>query len=544
MTRPALYSDSSIRTVYAIYVVNTSLVKTSVKTALQIADGRSGGIRRANMRATVLLSLLSIGSAPVSPPSPPPPRTCDHHCASCDGTSCTNCVTANHGCTCAPLPRSPPVDAAIADALLAADGNQFYRNPDYDTVYATKVADGAITLDGDLSDWDGHAHQYRDVAFATVSGDEVIFEHYGTTWTGPEDFSVGFMLSWDSSNLYLAIEVVDDIVGASGTCYANGVQTAFEVAGAQGSASPGMLQAERSPSTAISRLQLINLGLRPESLDGNGGAFCDSQSTTTSETCCVDYELCALRARETASGVDALTHAASTARWQVAARWLPEAVPHRGVARRGHRRHDVRACLRDCRPPRHLDGACRPVEGRASLRLLVPGQRGHGCSAWMGGADRPPSRPPRTCLPPPSHSRRRIATPQAGYYPHSMVHGWNGGQKEPGKTGVVQLAAPQDGAADCLSLNFELDAETECPAGWECEGQAQVHRNGHPITGPCTQSECSFGNVLTYHGLGQQGDQYLYLGGATSPRPSPHPQGLATPAPPCHPRAPVTASFA
>jgi hypothetical protein len=175
MTRPALYSDSSIRTVYAIYVVNTSLVKTSVKTALQIADGRSGGIRRANMRATVLLSLLSIGSAPVSPPSPPPPRTCDHHCASCDGTSCTNCVTANHGCTCAPPPRSPPVDAAIADALLAADGNQFYRNPDYDTVHATKVADGAITLDGDLSDWDGHAHQYRDVAFATVSGDEVIF---------------------------------------------------------------------------------------------------------------------------------------------------------------------------------------------------------------------------------------------------------------------------------------------------------------------------------------------------------------------------------
>lgn len=66
-------------------------------------------------------------------------------------------------------------------------GNEGYRNAQFDTIYATRVPDGTIVIDGSLRDWSGHTteHCYRDVAFATESGDEVVFEaHDGGVWFG------------------------------------------------------------------------------------------------------------------------------------------------------------------------------------------------------------------------------------------------------------------------------------------------------------------------------------------------------------------------
>ena len=83
--------------------------------------------------------------------------------------------------------------------------------------------------------------------------------------------------------------MVDDVVGAGGGCYENGVQAAFEVGGPSGPSGVGMLQAQRSPSLDISRIQQLSLGLRPGNLDGAGGAFCDSRLTGDSQ-CCLSYE--------------------------------------------------------------------------------------------------------------------------------------------------------------------------------------------------------------------------------------------------------------
>ena len=117
---------------------------------------------------------------------------------SCEGVSacvsrsadgkCSNCITEGQ-CECPNGSRC----------------NDGYRNPVNDTVYASKVADGAIQIDGDLRDWT-NAHSpdrhYENVAFATSTGDIVVFEeHSGGKWFGPSDFSVSFMLAWDQGQL-------------------------------------------------------------------------------------------------------------------------------------------------------------------------------------------------------------------------------------------------------------------------------------------------------------------------------------------------------
>ena len=57
-------------------------------------------------------------------------------------------------------------------------------------------------------------------------------------------------------------------VQAGNNCYDNGIQAGFEVAGVDGPAGVGMLQAERSKDIKVSALQLLNLGLRPQQVTG------------------------------------------------------------------------------------------------------------------------------------------------------------------------------------------------------------------------------------------------------------------------------------
>ncbi len=118
----------------------------------------------------------------------------------CLDAPCHNCLTSGQ-CTEDRCTSSVPCK------------NLGYRNAQNDTIFASHIADGQITIDGDLQDWVGHAMErcYENVAFADKDGNEVVFESYGDgTWFGAADFSVRFMLRWDASNLYLAAEATDD----------------------------------------------------------------------------------------------------------------------------------------------------------------------------------------------------------------------------------------------------------------------------------------------------------------------------------------------
>jgi len=89
-------------------------------------------------------------------------------------------------------------------------------------------------------------------------------------------------VSWDEDNLYLAADVTDELLRVSSTCYKNGMQVGIEVGGS-GAKMEGMLQAERSTSLDISRLRLLNVGLKP------GQSSC-STALDESGSCCVQYE--------------------------------------------------------------------------------------------------------------------------------------------------------------------------------------------------------------------------------------------------------------
>ena len=108
----------------------------------------------------------------------------DHSCTAADtcfsrnpnNNQCSNCVPST--CT---------------------SGNEGYRNPKNDTVYASRVPKDTITIDGDLRDWKFHdtARCYEQVAFANTSGTELVFEEYGGgKWFGPKDFSTKWMMRW------------------------------------------------------------------------------------------------------------------------------------------------------------------------------------------------------------------------------------------------------------------------------------------------------------------------------------------------------------
>ena len=285
---------------------------------------------------------------------------------------------------------------------MCTSGNEGYRNAEFDTIYASRVEAGSIAIDGDLRDWADHLggpRCYDNVAFATETGEVVRFENFGSggMWYGPNDFGVRFMLSWDDEFLYLAAEVSDDILQVGQTCFTNGLQAAFEVGGPESPDGAGMLQRQRSKELDISRLNLLNVGLQPEQVSSTGAAC--SSDRPDPNGCCVHYEL-----SQSEGGFAQSTKAA--------------------VLRNPNSKKtnfEVAFAITDLMGSEHR---WRWGEGLAfGFSFLV--NDGDETTAQQGWA---------------------------GYYPHSIVHGYNAGQKQPSKVGVLQLAGP-DGS-DCGNCNW------------------------------------------------------------------------------------------
>jgi len=78
-------------------------------------------------------------------------------------------------------------------------------------LYSANKATNAIVLDGDLSEWAGISVIESPKFDPNGGGDQVTFEPFGDgTWTGPEDHSANFQITWDNDNVYLGIIVTDE----------------------------------------------------------------------------------------------------------------------------------------------------------------------------------------------------------------------------------------------------------------------------------------------------------------------------------------------
>lgn len=110
------------------------------------------------------------------------------------------------------------VVTAVADAQLAVA--RFYPAP--------RIADGGITLDGDLADWER-------VPASRLHLDGTVSRLSYTGYGGPSDLSADVRLAYDAEALYLAIEVTDDVffqpVGGVSAWWYDSVQVAFDPQG-------------------------------------------------------------------------------------------------------------------------------------------------------------------------------------------------------------------------------------------------------------------------------------------------------------------------
>ena len=100
----------------------------------------------------------------------------------------TETAEANAGPTGSPYPT---------DSTVRSNGNP---------VYASYVST-APTIDGDLGDWG----TLSDTASTNTFGSDY--------WSGSSDLSADFEVEWDSNNLYLAVDVTDDIHSQSHSGY-------------------------------------------------------------------------------------------------------------------------------------------------------------------------------------------------------------------------------------------------------------------------------------------------------------------------------------
>ena len=196
------------------------------------------------------------------------------------------------------------------------------------------------------------------------------------------------MTAWDDDYFYLAIDVTDDVMRVGRLCYEQGLQVAFEVGGPAskdgGTSMAGMLQAKRSSDLSISRLNLINLGLQ------EGQASCTTAPGATGRDCCVHYEL---------NNGDGWLQLGSVA-----------------VLRNENSKHTF---IEVAFSKLDLLGSAAAHTSRWGEGLTF------GFSFLVNDGD-----------------ETNTQQGWGGFYPHALVQGWNDGQKEPQKLGLVRLGGP------------------------------------------------------------------------------------------------------
>lgn len=106
--------------------------------------------------------------------------------------------------------------AAVLGGVLLAGASPY----SWATYYATKRT-VPVKIDGDLSEWAG-------VKGFALDQEKFFFVGQGMSsakWRGPQDLSAIFKVQWDSSYLYLAIAVRDDVVSEPHGSLVSGMQT-------------------------------------------------------------------------------------------------------------------------------------------------------------------------------------------------------------------------------------------------------------------------------------------------------------------------------
>jgi serine/threonine-protein kinase len=96
-----------------------------------------------------------------------------------------------------PAPTAGPSPAELEAALLSAIR---YREDNDGVIFAYRV-EGTPTIDGRLDEWTGGPHSVANVVHEDPAGSR----------SNAADLSGAFFIGWDSDNLYLGVEVTDDV---------------------------------------------------------------------------------------------------------------------------------------------------------------------------------------------------------------------------------------------------------------------------------------------------------------------------------------------
>lgn len=158
------------------------------------------------------------------------------------------------------------IATALLVLLASTVADAQWRSKTHDEYKALTGID--VKIDGDLGEWDGvldtvtgtDGKPFCGVEFEGVGGKVTVFEeHGGGKWNGAKDHETCFMITWDSTAVYIALIVTDDEHehAAAAAWNGDGAQLAFEMTG------------KRTPGALL----LYNIGLDDKAKDVLPGAL-------------------------------------------------------------------------------------------------------------------------------------------------------------------------------------------------------------------------------------------------------------------------------